>query len=209
MTKKHIVCTLDINYNKDITNITLPAMETYAKNIGADFVILSDRKFPDLPITYEKFQLYDLEADHITFLDADAIINPKAPDFSKHYSDDIVIAEWLDGSDFTPESPPGKNKFRIHSAFLSFSAANKFLVEPHENPLQYTPFILNKDPSWHIDEYIMSLNVLKHGADIINLKIDFPNVIAHNGNYLTVEQKIQFLKQNQAILNQQEFLHYD
>jgi hypothetical protein len=208
MTKKHIVCTLDINYNKEITDITLPVMSAYAKNIDADFVILSDRKFPNLPITHEKFQLYNLDADHITFLDVDAIINPNAPDFSKDYPNAITIAEWLDGSDFIPESPPGKSKFRVHSAFLSFSAANKFIVEPHENPLQYIPFISNKNPSWHIDEYVMTLNILKHGADIIDLKNGFNNIIAHYGNHLTIEEKVEFLKQNRTILNQQELIHY-
>jgi len=204
---KHVVCTLDIDYSKGVTDITLPAMREYASNIGADFVVLSERHFPDLPITQEKFQLYELEADHITFLDVDALINPDAPDFSR--LDAIVIAEWLDGSGFTPDSLPGKNKFRAHSAFMSFSDANRFIVKPHENPLQYVSQIIGNNQAWHLDEYIMSLNILQHGPNLCDLKRQFPNTIAHFGNHLTLEQKVEFLKQNQSILKQKEFLHYD
>jgi len=207
--KKHIVCTLNINYSKDITDITLPAMEKYAENIGADFLVISDRKFPHLPFTQEKFQLYDLDANHITFLDVDALINPGAPDFSKVAKDAIVIAEWLVADDFSSDSPPGRNKFRVHSAFLSFSSANKFIVKPDENPMQHMQYILGENREWNLDEYIMSLNVLRHGADIIDLKDGFPNTIAHNGNRFTIEQKVEFLKQNQSILRQKEFLHYE
>jgi hypothetical protein len=209
MTKKHIVCTLDINYAKEVTEITLPAMEQYAANIGAEFLVLSERKYPDLPITQEKFQLYDLDADHITFLDVDALVNSKAIDFSEMFSDVLVIAEWLDAEDFTLESPPGKSKFRVHSAFLSFSDANRFIVEPDPEPLKHVSCVLGDNKEWHLDEYIMSLNVLRRGADILDLKLDFPNTIAHDGNYLTIEQKVEFLKRNRTILNQQELIHYE
>jgi hypothetical protein len=193
---KKVLVTLDINYPKEITSITFPCMEQYAKNINAEFLILKKRKFSDLPITQEKFQLYDIDADYIIFLDADALINPNSFDFSTLKSDIIVIAEWLDGADFLPESPPGKNKIRIHSAFLAFSKESKYLVKPHENPLQYIPNILNPNPEWQLDEYVMSLNLLENGGNILTTKDNFPGTIAHNGNYLTVEQKVKMLKEN-------------
>ena len=205
---RHIVCTLDIGYPKVVTDITLPAMKAYSENIGAEFRILSDRKFSELPLTQEKFQLYELEADHITFLDVDALINPNATDFSVVVPDAIVMAEILDGADFTQDSIPGREQFRVHSEFLSFSAANKFIVEPHADPMQYIDQILNKNPEWQLDEFVMSLNVLKHGADLIDLKRQFPNTIAHDGNYKTIEQKVEFLKQNQAVIKSQELLYY-
>ena len=193
---KKVLVTLDINYPKEITDITFPCMEQYARNIGAEFLVLDERKYPDLPITQEKFQLYDIDADYIIFLDADVLINPNSFNFSTLKSDIIVIAEWLDGADFSPESLPGKNKTRVHSAFLAFSKESKYLVEPHENPLQYIPNILNPNPEWQLDEYVMSLNLLKHGGNILTIKEDFPGSIAHNGNYLTVEQKVKMLKEN-------------
>jgi hypothetical protein len=192
-----LLVTLDINYPKEITDITFPCMEQYAKNIDAEFLILTERKFPDLPITQEKFQLYDIDADYIIFLDADALINPNSFDFSTIKSDIIVIAEWLDGSDFLPESPPGKNKIRIHSAFLAFSKESKYLVKPHENPLQYISNVLNPNPEWQLDEYIMTLNLLEKGGNILTTKDNFPGIIAHiGGNNVKVEQKVKILKEN-------------
>ena len=39
---------LDIgDYDREITNITFPYMKQYAKNIGADFHVITQRKFPD------------------------------------------------------------------------------------------------------------------------------------------------------------------
>lgn len=195
MSKRHIVCTLDIDYPEVVTNITLSSMKEYSKNIGAEFLILSDRKFPNLPITQEKFQLYDLDADHITFMDVDALINPAAPDFSKIAPDEIVIAEILDASDFSYDSIPGREKFRIHSAFLSFARENRFVVEPSVNPLQFTEFILGENKECHLDEFIMSLNVLKRGADLIDLNTHFTNSIAHlGGSNITIDKKVEFLK---------------
>jgi hypothetical protein len=204
---KKVLVTLDINYPKEITDLTFPCMEQYAKNIGAEFLILTERKFPHLPITQEKFQLYDIDSDYIIFLDADALINPNSFDFSTLKSDIIVIAEWLDGADFLPESPPGKNKIRIHSAFLAFSKESKYLVKPHENPLQYIPNILNPKPEWQLDEYVMSLNLLKHGGNILTTKENFPGNIAHDGNYLTVEQKVKMLKENLEKLNNKNIMN--
>lgn len=198
---KKILVTLDINYPKEITNLTFPYMKKYAENIGAEFLVLTERKYPNLPITLEKFQLYDIGADYIIFLDADTLINPNAFDFSTLKSDIIVIAEWLDGAYFSQTSPPGENKIRVHSAFLAFSKESKYLVEPHENPLQYIENILNPNPEWQLDEYIMSLNLLKHGGNILTTKEHFPNAIAHYGGItVTFEEKIVMLKENIEIL---------
>jgi hypothetical protein len=184
-------------------------MKKYAENIGAEFLVLTERKYANLPITLEKFQLYDIDADYIIFLDADTLINPNAFDFSTLKSDIIVIAEWLDGADFLQTSPPGKNKIRVHPAFLAFSKESKYLVEPHENPLQYIENILNPNPKWHLDEYVMSLNLLKHGGNILTTKEHFPNAIAHDGNYLTTEQKIIMLKENIEILKNTNIINIE
>ena len=78
---KKLLVTLNINnYDKDITNLTFPYMRQYAQNIGADFHIINERKFPNFPLMIEEFQMYDYssEYDWIIFLDADCLINPKA-----------------------------------------------------------------------------------------------------------------------------------
>ena len=42
---KKVLVTLDINYPKEITDLTFPCMKQYAKNIGAEFIILKEKGF--------------------------------------------------------------------------------------------------------------------------------------------------------------------
>ena len=80
---KKLLVTLNINdFDKEITELTFPYMKEYAQNIGADFYIIKERKFLNLPVMLEKFQIYDISKDYdwIIYLDADCIINPKAKD---------------------------------------------------------------------------------------------------------------------------------
>ena len=55
-TTVYTVCVND--FAPKVTAITFPLMESYAKKIGAKFKVLTERKFPDMPPNYEKFQLY-------------------------------------------------------------------------------------------------------------------------------------------------------
>ena len=55
---KKLLVTLNINdYDKEITGLTFPYMKEYAQNIGADFHVIKERKFPDFPLMLEEFQM--------------------------------------------------------------------------------------------------------------------------------------------------------
>ncbi len=212
---KNLVVTLDINYPRDITDLTFPYMQEYAKNIGADFQVITERKYTDLPIPMEKFQLYDLceDFDWTIFLDADCLINPNTLDFSKVVENNIVIvSEYLDI--FNSNDPQFKTKnvinqynLDLHAPwhFLAFHVSQKNVVRPWENPLQYKHHINitngmiknNKPQEWHLDEFLLATNIVKYGISTVSLKDDFPHTtISHNGNYLNLQQKINFLQQN-------------
>lgn len=91
------------NYAPEITSITFPYMEAYAKKIEADFFIITDRKFPDAPPVYEKFQIYELGKKHQNdwniFFDADALIHPDFFDVTACINKDMTISN---GTDFVP-----------------------------------------------------------------------------------------------------------
>lgn len=58
---KKTVFTLNVDgYAPEITALTYPLIEAYAEKIGADFHIISERKFPEWPVTYEKLQIFEL-----------------------------------------------------------------------------------------------------------------------------------------------------
>ena len=77
---KKILYTLNIcDYAPEITEITLPLLRRYADKIGAHFYVISTREFPDMPVTYEKFQIYKLSKLHANdwsiFLDIDTLVH--------------------------------------------------------------------------------------------------------------------------------------
>ena len=58
---KKTLYTLMVNgYSPRITKLTLPMIRFYAHKIGADFHIITERKFLEWPITYEKMQVHEL-----------------------------------------------------------------------------------------------------------------------------------------------------
>jgi hypothetical protein len=94
--------TLNIgNFAPTVTEITYPLMRHYARKIGADFVIITERKFPGYPIPYEKLQIYELAQERkdswVYYIDADAMIHPEAIDFTNYIPKDTVAHN---GQDF-------------------------------------------------------------------------------------------------------------
>lgn len=212
---KNLLVTLDINYPKEITDLTLPYMQEYAKNINADFKVITERKYPELPIPMEKFQLYEICEDYkwTIFLDADVLVNPKTMDLTKVIdSDVIIVSEYLNilnskDPQFQTENVMNNYNLDIHSPFhfLAFHVSQKNVVKPWDTPLQYINCVNittgmkknNTKQEWHLDEFLLATNIVKYGISTVSLKDDFSHTtISHNGNYLTVEQKVSFLKKS-------------
>lgn len=108
------VFTLCVNgFAPEITAITFPLMERWCKKIGADFHVIEDRKYPELPCTMEKFQIYDLaqktDSEWFMFFDADTLIHPDFYDVTWLVGKDTTISY---GSDYVPD------RFRPNKYFL-------------------------------------------------------------------------------------------
>lgn len=90
---RKVVWTLNVdNYAPEITALTYPLLEHYAQKIGAEFRIISKRKFPDWPVTYEKLQIHELgkEYDWNIYIDSDALVHPEMFDPTNHMTKDTV-----------------------------------------------------------------------------------------------------------------------
>ncbi|HEY2851134.1 MAG TPA: hypothetical protein VGI97_14745 [Gemmatimonadaceae bacterium] len=87
-------------YAPEITALTFPLFERYADKIGADFHIITERKFPEFPPVYEKLQIHELGRemgnDWNIFLDADALVHPDMFDVTAHLSKDTVFHHGTD-----------------------------------------------------------------------------------------------------------------
>lgn len=92
---KKTVYTLNVNkYAPEITALTYPLMKYWANKIGADFHIITERKFPDWGVTYEKLQIYKLgqeaKNDWNIFIDSDALIHPETLDWTLYMNKDTI-----------------------------------------------------------------------------------------------------------------------
>jgi hypothetical protein len=86
---KKTLYTMNIdNYAPGIRAITYPLLKHFARKCGAEFYEITERKWPDWPIPYETFQIYDLmlerHDDWAIWIDADALVNPETPDWTDY-----------------------------------------------------------------------------------------------------------------------------
>lgn len=100
---KKILVTLNIgNYQPAIRALTYPLMKRFADKIHADFIEITERKFPDWPTVYEKLQCREIleakGADWCLFFDADALINPEMFDPTLDLNLDTVLFNGKDMS---------------------------------------------------------------------------------------------------------------
>ncbi len=176
---KKVVYTLSVNgYAPEITEKTFPLMREYANKIGADFRIITKRKYSDYPPVYEKIQLYELsqENDWTIYLDADTLIHPDYPDVTALLHKDTVA---FHGRDFAPV------RWRYDNYFLRdgrhIGACNWFTVASDWcsdlwHPLEgsYTKAVENIFPTRKerntiikrehlIDDYLLSCNIARYG----------------------------------------------
>jgi hypothetical protein len=217
MTKTIYLLNID-NYAPEITAITYPRIEAWAKKIGAEIVKITDRKFPDMPLVYEKFQLYDLakenKSDWNIFIDSDALLHENLFDITELLDKDTVFQV---GRDFSPIRFK-KNDFMLRDGrnigtcnwFTIFSdwcldLYNRDIGMTYDEIMEHC-FVTNKekwifDRKHLIDDYILASNVARYGLKMINWqelseKFKFPNDGFFYHEYLIpAEEKVIRLKQ--------------
>ena len=70
------------NFFPELFALTYPTIRDYAEKHGYMINMITERKFPDYPLHYEKFQVYEdgKEAEVNILCDADMLIHPEFPD---------------------------------------------------------------------------------------------------------------------------------
>jgi len=209
------------NYSPEITAITYPLIERYAKKIQADIVYITERKTPEASAVYEKLQIYEMEkerqSDWIIYIDSDALVHPDTFDFTAILPDDTIFQY---GNDFSP------TRFRPNEHMLKdkrfIGTCNWFTVVPKKCIELFNPDIgmtleeiyaecfptqaesFRFDRKHLIDDYIVSTNLAKHGFNYMTMKDLNAKYSGTNGdwfhhNYLISEdEKIRRLKEHQV-----------
>jgi len=102
--------TLNVNdYAPEIRELTYPLLRHYAHKIGADFLEITRRKWPEWPPVYEKLQIHELGRgyDWVIYFDADTLVHPNCIDFTNYLPPDTCAHN---GRDF------GNIRFRFDEA---------------------------------------------------------------------------------------------
>lgn len=102
---KKTIFLLNVNgFSKEITDITYPLIKYYANKIGAEIRMITERKFPDFPVTYEKLQIYEMakemDDDWFIYIDSDTLIHPETIDFSQYMSKNTIAHNGTDFANF-------------------------------------------------------------------------------------------------------------
>ncbi|MEY4668862.1 MAG: hypothetical protein RL518_1561 [Pseudomonadota bacterium] len=165
----HVLATED--YAPELCAITLPTIRAYADRIGADFNLITTRKFPHFPINYERLQIYEAGKDYDwnINIDADMVIGKGLHDITSNAPPNLVrIAMKFDATMyFNVENDiyfqrDGRN-VGIVDAFILTSRLTHDLWEPLPGPLErYLP-VFKDEQIRRISEYCLSLNLAKYG----------------------------------------------
>jgi hypothetical protein len=180
---KKAIWTLNIdNYAPEIRELTFPAMEFWAKKIGAEFKVITERKFPGWPVVYEKLQLAELgrDFDWNIFLDADAIVSPEMFDPTEHLGKNEIL-HW--GADMAGNRWRYDDYFRRDGRHIGsgnwFTVASNWCLDlwhPLEdltleqaaaNIFPTVPELrVGIKPEHLIDDYTLSRNIARYGLKV-------------------------------------------
>lgn len=191
------VFTLNVgNYEPKLREMTYPLFKLFARKIKADFIEITERKFPDYPVVCEKWQIYELGKgyDWIIYLDADALVHPECVDFTAWLDEDTCAHNGKDQAAirFHYDEYFAKDRRNIGTCgWLTIAPARCLgLWEPPElSPAEIIDRCYPTISEWscglidkaHLtDDYNMSRNLARRGfkhTTLIELlpKIELPN----------------------------------
>ena len=179
--KKVVIVTKVNNYRPDLCEYTIPNLSAYAQRIGADFIKITDRKFPAWHPAYEKLQAYEIAADYdkTLLIDADIALHPNLPDLTEplamHNS-----GSWMQYPITSPtltlwdtKSDPyflrdGRN-IGVVSSLVGCTRLTRDIFKPlpkDANPEEIQGRLYRVAI---VDEYTMSLNVAKYGLKHVGI----------------------------------------
>ena len=161
------------NYLPELCKITLPTIKNYAKKIGADFNLITERKFSDFPPTYEKLQVHELgkSYDWNILIDADMLIHRDMYDPTEHVFL-FSVGFWMEyQADLLFEA----DQYFIRDGRKLGMASNFMVVSKFCHDV-WTPLELDAKTAltktkraFIIDEYCISRNIAKFGLRYMSI----------------------------------------
>lgn len=163
------------DYEPELCEITLPLLKRYADKLKADFIRIEQRKFPNHPLTYERFQIHELGRGNEWNLciDPDILVHPDIDDFTTWLPKDTVgNMSFFDARayfDITndPIFQSDGRFYGIVDCMVATSRLTHDLWEPLTAPREELERILLEpyDPR-RLSEFVISYNLAKYELKI-------------------------------------------
>jgi hypothetical protein len=190
------------DYNPQMTALTMPLFKHYAMKIRAELFEITEVKFPDKPMVYEKFQIWKLAHDHPAdwhiYLDIDTAIHPNFPDFVEYYGKNTVASYRKEPAMVKYVSD---EYFRRDGRFIGiggfFTAASDWCLDfwhplddltTEEAMTRIHTTIIEQGlgiPARHLfEEYVLSRNLAKYGLKHETILDVFNRSGLQHANYL-------------------------
>ena len=168
------------DYAPELTALTYPHIEFYARKIGAEIHIIDARKFPEWDVSYEKLQIYELAKqrgdDWAIYIDSDALVHPDLPDITELLPLDTVAHN---GADFAPIRWRYDHYFRRDGRNIGscnwFAVASSWCLDlwkplddirPEEALSNISLTVAERPvmkPAHLVDDYALSRNIARYG----------------------------------------------
>lgn len=214
---KKALFTLNLNnsYSEAITSLTYPLLKEYARKIDAEFVVISERKFPDWLHVYEKFQIYELAQqmnnDWNIYFDCDALIHPDTPDITNLIPFDTVCHNAHDPAPMRWKYDRFFQRDGRHIGSCNWcTTASRYNIElwkpvddltQDEIASRIFPVVgetlAGVEPIRLIDDFVCSRNIAKYGLKYMDLQ----QIFKDNGM-----EKCDFFFHNYAIPNEEKVI---
>jgi hypothetical protein len=227
---KKVLFTLNIdNYAPDITALTYPLLRHWARKIDAEFQVITERKFPEWPVVYEKLQIHELGRgnDWNIYVDSDALVHPDFYDPTDHipkdtvchYGMDMAGHRWKYDQYFRRDGRDigSCNWFTIGSDWcidlwkpLDDLTPEQAIANISSTVAELSSGVIH--PSHLIDDYTLSRNIAKFGLHFTTIKWiqeklrDVTNHFCFHQYTLTEDQKLDELLKVVGIWKIQEVL---
>lgn len=208
------------NYAPEIRALTEPLLQAYARKIRARFIVIDERKHPDRPPVFEKFQIPELAAQHPAdwhfFLDLDTLVHPDMLDPTLFLRKDEVMHFNFDMSNlrFAPSKYMLRDGRHLGSCTWWCIASDWNVDDFWRKPDRPTAEIIENiqttvdeklagiTQDHLIDDYTLTQNVARFGLHVANigevcrrsnLLQGLPDYIWHQYT-MPVEQKVVEMK---------------
>ena len=189
---KHIFVLNIGDYEPEVTKYTYPLIEEYADRIGANLTIITERKFPDYPITFEKFQIYDLaDSDWNIYIDSDVLIHPEFYDISAAVPRDHILIPYNNialGRYKMDRHFRRDGRFISPANYMSWVSSDcidywKPDLERSVDEIVSSIYRVPRDnfftPPHRIDDYICAHNISKYGLKVKELDDIYRQIYGH------------------------------